>query len=233
MCVQRGRGAPGPPVGHCDTTTARFLRPSLPPRQAPTPVASPPTATTATVAAELAARAGAPPALDALTVLRRPTYTSSYLESVAPTAKPAVTLRDRAARATIRTVRTLFDAATGYKRDAPMSEAGWLRRTIFLETVAGVPGMVAGALRHLRSLRLITYDKGWINTLLQEAENERMHLLCFMGECGRVCVCVCVCVCVFGSTAARGGRATAFPPTALLLVTLTHTQPLSHALPHT
>jgi hypothetical protein len=36
-------------------------------------------------------------------------------------------------------------------------------------------------LRHLRSLRLMQRDQGWINTLLEEAENERMHLLTFMG----------------------------------------------------
>ena len=37
--------------------------------------------------------------------------------------------------------------------------------------------MVAGMLRHLRSLRMMQKDQGWINTLLQEAENERMHLV--------------------------------------------------------
>ncbi|KAG2502830.1 hypothetical protein JM18_009699, partial [Phytophthora kernoviae] len=35
-------------------------------------------------------------------------------------------------------------------------------------------------LRHLRSLRLLKRDYGWIHTLLEEAENERMHLLIFM-----------------------------------------------------
>jgi hypothetical protein len=34
------------------------------------------------------------------------------------------------------------------------------RRCIFLETVAGVPGMVGGTLRHLRSLRLMKRDQG-------------------------------------------------------------------------
>lgn len=48
---------------------------------------------------------------------------------------------------------------------------------IFLETVAGVPGMVGGMLRHMRSLRSMKRDHGWIHTLLEEAENERMHLL--------------------------------------------------------
>ncbi len=38
----------------------------------------------------------------------------------------------------------------------------------------------AGMLRHLHSLRLMRLDKGWIHTLLEEAENERMHLLTFM-----------------------------------------------------
>ena len=46
--------------------------------------------------------------------------------------------------------------------------------------VAGVPGMVGGMLRHLRSLRDMKRDHGWIHTLLEEAENERMHLLTFL-----------------------------------------------------
>ncbi|CAE7216388.1 unnamed protein product, partial [Rhizoctonia solani] len=61
-----------------------------------------------------------------------------------------------------------------------MTEEGWLMRILFLETIAGVPGMVAATLRHLRSLRLMKRDAGWIHTLLEEAENERMHLMTFM-----------------------------------------------------
>lgn len=40
------------------------------------------------------------------------------------------------------------------------------RRIIFLETVAGVPGMVAAMTRHLQSLRKLRRDHGWIHTLL-------------------------------------------------------------------
>jgi ubiquinol oxidase len=53
-------------------------------------------------------------------------------------------------------------------------------RAIVLETVAAVPGMVGAALLHLRCLRKIKNDEGWIRTLLDEAENERMHLITFM-----------------------------------------------------
>jgi ubiquinol oxidase len=53
-------------------------------------------------------------------------------------------------------------------------------RAVVLETVAAVPGMVGGALQHLRSLRRLKDDDGWIHTLLEEAENERMHLLTFI-----------------------------------------------------
>jgi ubiquinol oxidase len=53
-------------------------------------------------------------------------------------------------------------------------------RAVVLETVAAVPGMVGGALQHLRSLRRMESDKGWISTLLDEAENERMHLMTFV-----------------------------------------------------
>jgi len=53
-------------------------------------------------------------------------------------------------------------------------------RAVVLETVAAVPGMVAGALQHLKSLRKMQPDNGWIKTLLDEAENERMHLMTFV-----------------------------------------------------
>ena len=54
-------------------------------------------------------------------------------------------------------------------------------RAVVLETVAGVPGMVAGMWNHLRSLRKMQSDeRGWIKTLLDEAENERMHLMIFI-----------------------------------------------------
>lgn len=53
-------------------------------------------------------------------------------------------------------------------------------RAIVLETVAAVPGMVGGMLLHLKSLRLMKPDEGWIHTLLEEADNERMHLMAFI-----------------------------------------------------
>lgn len=49
-----------------------------------------------------------------------------------------------------------------------------------LETVAAVPSMVGGALQHLKSLRSIKSDDGWTKVLLDEAENERMHLMTFI-----------------------------------------------------
>ena len=53
-------------------------------------------------------------------------------------------------------------------------------RAVVLETIAAVPGMVGGLLQHLRALRLIRDDKGWVRQLLDEAENERMHLMTFV-----------------------------------------------------
>ena len=55
-----------------------------------------------------------------------------------------------------------------------------MTRCIFLESIAGVPGSVAGFVRHLHSLRMLTRDKAWIETLHDEAYNERMHLLTFI-----------------------------------------------------
>ncbi len=53
-------------------------------------------------------------------------------------------------------------------------------RAVVLETVAAVPGMVGGLWQHLKALRSMRDDEGWIRTLLDEAENERMHLMTFI-----------------------------------------------------
>jgi ubiquinol oxidase len=52
-------------------------------------------------------------------------------------------------------------------------------RAIVLETIAAVPGMVGGLLQHLKALRFIRDDRGWIKALVDEAENERVHLLVY------------------------------------------------------
>ena len=54
-------------------------------------------------------------------------------------------------------------------------------RAVVLETVAGVPGMVAGVLMHFKSLRSMKTGYGAsIREMLAEAENERMHLMFFI-----------------------------------------------------
>jgi ubiquinol oxidase len=78
---------------------------------------------------------------------------------------------DRAAYAFTRSLRFFADVFFARR---------YGHRAVVLETIAAVPGMVGGTLQHLRSLRLMKDDRGWIHTLLDEAENERMHLLIFM-----------------------------------------------------
>ena len=56
-------------------------------------------------------------------------------------------------------------------------------RAVVLETVAAVPGMVGATLTHLKALRRMQDDDGWIRTLMDEAENERMHLMTFIEVC--------------------------------------------------
>lgn len=54
-------------------------------------------------------------------------------------------------------------------------------RAVVLETVAGVPGMVAGMWLHMKSLRKMKTGYGPdIREMLAEAENERMHLMFFI-----------------------------------------------------
>lgn len=52
-------------------------------------------------------------------------------------------------------------------------------RAVVLETVAAVPGMVGGMFVHLKSLRNLKDDKGWIKTLLEEASSAALSLAIF------------------------------------------------------
>ena len=72
-----------------------------------------------------------------------------------------------------------FNLLTGFSKKDP-SPRSLIYRVLILESIAGCPGMVAAGVRHFRSLRHMERDGGWIHTLLEEAENERMHLLVFM-----------------------------------------------------
>ncbi len=84
---------------------------------------------------------------------------------------PPAGLRDRIALAFVKFLRFFADIFFARR---------YGHRAVVLETVAAVPGMVGGTLQHLRALRRMESDRGWIRLLIDEAENERMHLMTFI-----------------------------------------------------
>jgi ubiquinol oxidase len=98
------------------------------------------------------------------------TYTSDTSIDVKKHHEPT-TLPDKAAYLMVKSLRVPMDLFF-QRRHAS--------HALLLETVAAVPGMVGGMLLHLRSLRRFEHSGGWIRALLEEAENERMHLMTFL-----------------------------------------------------
>ena len=84
---------------------------------------------------------------------------------------PPQNMRDRIALRTVKFMRFFADSFFANR---------YGHRAVVLETVAAVPGMVGGMLQHLKALRRIRDDEGWVRELLDEAENERMHLMTFV-----------------------------------------------------
>lgn len=82
-----------------------------------------------------------------------------------------VDLGDRFALGFTKTLRFFADLLFRERHD---------HRVIVIETVAAVPGMVGATLTHLKCLRHMEDDRGWIRILMEEAENERMHLMTFV-----------------------------------------------------
>ncbi|KAL3261608.1 hypothetical protein ABHI18_003581 [Aspergillus niger] len=122
-------------------------------------------------------------------VWKHPIYTEKEIRNITVAHREAKCLSDKIALGLVRLLRWCTDFVTGYRNPErnkeiadkfDMTERKWLIRFIFLESVAGVPGMVGGMLRHLKSIRRMKRDHGWIESLIDEAYNERMHLLTFL-----------------------------------------------------
>ena len=107
-------------------------------------------------------------------------YTENQLNAIQVAHRECKTWSDYLALGLVRLFRWGMDTATFYRHDNAvvkavqddpkpanqqawfaMNERKWLIRFVFLESVAGVPGMVAGMLRHLHSLRRMKRDNGW------------------------------------------------------------------------
>ena len=86
------------------------------------------------------------------------------------------TMTDHIAHKFMKLLYVSFNFISGYKEENPTPKSiEW--RLIILESFAGVPGFLAAGFRHFYSLRNLKRDHGAIFTFLEEAENERMHLL--------------------------------------------------------
>lgn len=109
-------------------------------------------------------------------LLPHPIWDKEELNQVQITHEKPKTFTEKLAFNTVRLVRSTFDLLSGYSLGY-RTEKNLLNRIIFLETIAAVPGFTGAMIRHLNSLRKFKRDKGWIHTLLEEAENERMHLM--------------------------------------------------------
>ena len=110
-------------------------------------------------------------------------YTEKQMRDIKVAHRETKIWKDWIAIAMVRLLRFGADTAMGYSHPteeakqkgswlglqrlkswvgpSAMTERKWLVRFLFLESVAGVPGMVAGSVRHLHSLRRLNRDNGW------------------------------------------------------------------------
>ena len=114
--------------------------------------------------------------------MAHPIYAMKDLDEIKVTHKEVKGIKDTTAKRVVQFCRYSFDKIIlgGFDPKTCNDERTWLNRVIFLESIAGIPGMVGAMQRHMRSLRTLERDHGWIHHLLQEAENERMHLFLFL-----------------------------------------------------
>ena len=106
-------------------------------------------------------------------------WSNDELREVTTMTHQPVTVSDHIMKGVMNVLYRGFNFITGYDAADPSPRSvAW--RLIILESFAGVPGFVAAGYRHFYSLRTLKRDHGAIYTFLEEAENERMHLMTFI-----------------------------------------------------
>lgn len=126
-------------------------------------------------------------------MFKHPSFSSAEMQAIHFEHRPTLTYGDLLTYNFMLLLRKSFDLFTGYLEPQSDEEAvlisqsknamtleKWLARFIVLESVASIPGCMAGGVRHLHAIRLFEKDDGFIQTLYDEAYNERMHLLTFL-----------------------------------------------------
>ena len=105
-------------------------------------------------------------------------YNLKDIQTVTVTHQPTDDLPSKIGNGLISGIKNTYDKLTGFPLQ--MTKEKYIKRVCVFETIAAVPGMVGGSIRHYKSLRKWRYDLGWIHTLMEEAENERTHLQAFL-----------------------------------------------------
>ena len=101
-------------------------------------------------------------------MMAHPVYHLQDIQNVKVTHRKVEGFKDRLAYGSVKACRYGIDLISGYNPES-MKERNWINRVIFLETITGVPGMIGGMMRHLRSIRTLERDQGWIHNLLNES----------------------------------------------------------------
>jgi hypothetical protein len=117
-------------------------------------------------------------------------FTEQQMKAVQISHKVPEDFGDKIALNAVRFLRYCMDKVTGYKHPEEanssdpkaaakvlMTERQWLIRMIFLESIAAVPGMVGGMLRHLHSLRRMKRDNGWVGNISPQRVDPREKVL--------------------------------------------------------
>lgn len=75
--------------------------------------------------------------------MAHPVYKIEDIQDVSATHQSTKCIKDKLAYGAVKASRMGFDLISGYNPER-MTERDWTNRAIFLETVAGVPGMIGG-----------------------------------------------------------------------------------------
>jgi hypothetical protein len=108
-----------------------------------------------------------------------PIWNTEEFKSIKESHVPPKQLIDYVSFSLVQLLQLNAQWMSGYRFGATTPPKA-MRLALHLETIAAVPGLVAGIVRYTRDMLGIESDNDWLYTSIQEAEIERIHLLCWM-----------------------------------------------------
>lgn len=111
--------------------------------------------------------------------LAHPIWSTQEAQHIAQTHVKPEGIRDWIGYGMVKGLKMNVNLISRFK-PGQMTERQYLTHFLLLESIGNLPAMIGSGIRHMKSIMKMKHDAVWIDQLMEENGNERMHLFTWL-----------------------------------------------------